>query len=94
MAYERMPKKKTETMQGYVMRILAEASPRVGEGHHKVVRELLDHASATLIALGADEAEKIQPRIDHIEAKLSGAPEQLELDSTTSDASNSTQVSA
>jgi len=85
MGFERMPKKKTEDMNRYVMRILGEASPRVGEGHHIVVRELLDHANAMLVALGADDVAKIQPRIDHIEKNLAAAPEQLELASAPDD---------
>ena len=43
-SFDRLPKKRTESAYSYARRLLSEADSRVGEGHHRVARELLAEA--------------------------------------------------
>ncbi|MCB9686024.1 MAG: hypothetical protein H6738_24500 [Alphaproteobacteria bacterium] len=70
---DRMPKKKTESAYGYARRLLSEASSRVGEGHHNVVRELLAEAGKQAATLSSSKATRIYDRIKYIEGKLTAA---------------------
>jgi len=69
-AADRMPKKRTESAYNYAQRLLSEANTRVGEGHHRVARELLAEAGNTAASLSSSKASRIYDRIEYIEAKL------------------------
>lgn len=70
---DRMPKKKTESAYSYARRLLSEASSRVGEGHHHVVRELLDEAGRQATKLSGSKASAIYQRIEYVEGKMTEA---------------------
>lgn len=70
---DRMPKKKTESAYTYARRLLSEAGSRVGEGHHHVVRELLDEAGRQATKLSGSKASAIYQRIEYVEGKLAQA---------------------
>ena len=67
---ERMPRKATESAYTYARRLITEASTRVGEGHHRVVRELLAEAGKQAATLSASKATRIYDRIAYVEGKL------------------------
>lgn len=71
--FDRMPKKRTEGAYNYARRLLSEATTRVGEGHHHVVRELLDQARKVVVTLSSSKATRLYEQIRHIEGRLDEA---------------------
>jgi len=71
--FDRMPKKRTEGAYNYARRLLSEATTRVGEGHHHVVRELLDQAGKVVVTLSSSKATRLYEQIRHIEGRLEEA---------------------
>ena len=68
--FARMPKKRTESPYAYARRLLSEATARVGEGHHHVVRELLEQVGKVALSLSASKAARIDEQVAHVERRL------------------------
>lgn len=69
----RMTPKRGESAVAYALRLIEEASARVGEGHHQMVRELLEQAGRVAATLSAAKARRIHDRIEYVERKRASA---------------------